>query len=419
MNKRMTSRRGIALILVVAVLGIAAIMSYAMLSSSALQAQVGGTSKELVSADSLAESGVSYALYYLQHPELAPSLSNGHYPGETGVSVDGDSSGTFDVTVSDKDKDGSTSLPTNTYLIKSVGKAADVARTVYAKVYVTTKYRVVSALSVNNDMSIPVLVTVNIYDDTISGFVRKATDPLVRADGTLNIGLLNSLVGTVATLLTNITSSPMALPKYPAQAAPTLTGSNQINTLKSYTTYKWKGVTYTADQLTWDPYNETLATGNSATNPLNVWYTTSDRNLKGNVNLNGTLIVANGRTLKVSGVTTITAKPDPATGHAAMPALVVDKDISFEGLSRTLNVNGLMWVSNQIRGNTLTGLNWKLNVNGALMLPGAPAVAGTQVSSLLTGAMNLKYVQANVDLPDLSDKDQIPQNVKMLSWTNQ
>jgi hypothetical protein len=38
---------------------------------------------------------------------------------------------------------------------------------------------------------------------------------------------------------------------------------------------------------------------------------------------------------------------------------------------------------------------------------------------LLTGAMNLKYVQANVDLPDLSDKDQIPQNVKMLSWTNQ
>jgi hypothetical protein len=418
MKMRNNHRRGIALILVVAVLGIAAIMSYAMLSSAALQAQVGGTSRLLVSADSLAESGVNYALYYLQHPEAAPSLTNGHYAGETGVSLNGDSSGTFDVTVSEKDKDGTTSLPTNTYLIKSIGKTADVARTVYAKVYVKTKYRVVSALSVNNNMSIPVTVGVNIADDTAPGFVRKTTDPLVRSDGSLNFGLLNSLVGTVASVLSNATTT-VSVPKYPVQAAPTLSGSNQINTLKSYTTYKWKGVTYNADQLTWDPLNETITTGNINANPLNVWYTTSNRNLKGNCTINGTLIVANGRTLKITGNTTITAKPDPSTGHAPMPALVVDKDISFEGASRVLTVNGLMWVSNQVTANALTGLNWKLIVNGALMLPGQPAVAGTQISSLLTGTVNLKYVQANVDLPDLSDKDQVPQTVKMLSWTNQ
>lgn len=410
-------RRGIALILVIAVLGIAAIMSYAMLSSASLQAQVGGTSKLLVSADTMTESGVNYALYYLQHPESAPTLSNGHYAGQTGISLTGDSTGTVDVTVSEYDKDGTTALPKNTYLIKSVGKSNSVTRTVYVKVYVASKYRVVSALDVNNDMSTPALVTLNISDDTTTGFVRKATDPLVRGDGKLNFGLLNSLTGLVASLLTNA-SSTMAVPKYPAQASPTLTGANEINVLKAYTTYKWKGVTYTADNLTWNPSNETIATSNASGNPLNVWYTTSNRTFSNTVNLVGTLIVVGGKTITIAGTTTITAKPDPSTGEPAMPALVVDNNVVFSGLSRTLNVNGLMWVANQISGNALA-TNWKLNVNGSLMLPGAPVTAGTQITSLLNGTINLKYVQANVDLPDLSDKDQIPQTVKLLSWSNQ
>jgi hypothetical protein len=98
-----------------------------------------------------------------------------------------------------------------------------------------------------------------------------------------------------------------------------------------------------------------------------------------------------------------------------MPALVVDKAVSFEGSGRTLTVNGLMWVSQQILANILTGINWKLNVNGALMLPGS----GSQVTGLWNGTMNIKYVQNNVDLPNLSDKDQVPQSVKLLSWSNQ
>jgi hypothetical protein len=419
MKRRTTKRAGVALILVVAVLGIAAIMSYAMLSSASLQAQVGGTANLVVGADSLAESGVNYAMYYLQHPEVAPSLnSSGFYPGEAGVSIGSSTSESFDVTVSDKDRDGVTALSRNTYLITSVGRCGAITRTVYVKVYVAAKYRVVSAFSSNNDVTMPATVTLSILDDTTAGFTRLSTDPLVRCDAKYTLNNINAVTGTVASTLTNA-SNPMAVPQYPLQAAPTLSGASQINTLKSYTTYTYNGTVYTADQLTWDPLSENIVTSNAAANPLNVWYTTANRNLRGNCTIAGTLIVAGGKTLRISGVTTITPKPDPSTGKPVMPGLVVDKDVSFEGASRILTVNGLMWVSNQITCNVLTGTNWRLNVNGALMMPGSAAITGAPILSLFNAQMNLKYVQANVDLPDLCDKNQIPQSVKVLSWVNQ
>ncbi|HTW93727.1 MAG TPA: hypothetical protein VMD30_02965, partial [Tepidisphaeraceae bacterium] len=63
---------GIALILVIVVMAIAAVMAYAMLSAGALQEQVSANSIAQANADALAESGVSLAMYYLTHTSTAP-----------------------------------------------------------------------------------------------------------------------------------------------------------------------------------------------------------------------------------------------------------------------------------------------------------------------------------------------------------
>ena len=109
------------------------------------------------------------------------------------------------------------------------------------------------------------------------------------------------------------------------------------------------------------------------------------------------------------------ARADDASYTAAVSA---DGAIAYWRLGETSGTTAADASANLGRDGTYTG-GVTLNVNGALMMPGTPAVAGTQIAPSLLGTMNLKYVQANVDLPDLSDKNQIPQSVKVLSWSNQ
>src|SRR4051812_37913003 len=94
------ARRGAALLIVLGVVGVATVMGFAMVSSSALQAQAGGTLKYATAAEYLAESGGQLALYYLQNPGASPvAKPAGYYPGETGVSFGAGVAGSADVTV--------------------------------------------------------------------------------------------------------------------------------------------------------------------------------------------------------------------------------------------------------------------------------------------------------------------------------
>ena len=67
-------RRGIALVLVVFVMALAAILGYAMLSASALQATAGSNAVAAATARAQAESGIHLAMYYLLNPNNAPSV---------------------------------------------------------------------------------------------------------------------------------------------------------------------------------------------------------------------------------------------------------------------------------------------------------------------------------------------------------
>src|SRR5687768_1933711 len=111
-------RRGIALLLVLAAVALAAVIALAMLSTSALQAQVSSNAQQHASSEYLAESGMQAALYYLQYPHLRPpawGTSPGFYIKATNVSMP-DSDGRFDVEVTE-------TATRDVYLLRAVGRA--------------------------------------------------------------------------------------------------------------------------------------------------------------------------------------------------------------------------------------------------------------------------------------------------------
>src|SRR5215207_2703787 len=82
-------RRGAALLLVMSVVVVAAVLGYAMLSVTSLQRQMEKNARRGPEAESLAESGVNLAIYYLLHPESAPGYPGWanvawHWPGTAG-----------------------------------------------------------------------------------------------------------------------------------------------------------------------------------------------------------------------------------------------------------------------------------------------------------------------------------------------
>ena len=80
------SRQGVAMVMVLMVMAAAAVMGYALLASATLQGQVANAGIQQVSSNQIAESGVNVAMYYLQYPNNAPSLTNGYWNGQTGIS---------------------------------------------------------------------------------------------------------------------------------------------------------------------------------------------------------------------------------------------------------------------------------------------------------------------------------------------
>src|SRR5688572_28167986 len=97
--KHLQAARGFALVQVLVVVGIVAVMGLAMLSSSALQVQQGLNAQLAAEADTLAESGVNLAMYYLQHPTRAPQLKTGYWPGGSDLKLGAGKRGAADVSV--------------------------------------------------------------------------------------------------------------------------------------------------------------------------------------------------------------------------------------------------------------------------------------------------------------------------------
>ncbi len=342
-HRRAATRRGVALLLVLGVVAAASILGWAMLSASSMHAQVNENVSDSVASKYLADSGVSYAMYYLRYPEKSPvaltaGTYNNHYGGEYGLTLWSDAAGPVDIVV--------TNTALNTYLIRSTSIVNGITRLSEAEVVTTTTgYKVETAASFGGPITLPSAVS-------ITGLVST-------------VGTVLNAVGTTLTSLggSSITVSASATPKLSEILLINETGIVAPSGGDDRT-YTIDGVTYVAEKA---PATITgpLLTSRPALNPANVWYSDGTVELNG-ATLNGTLVIRDAsKSRGLTGINTITAK------STKLPAVIVAGDTKQKHQTlkaSKLTVNGVAWIGGSITesGTSLTA--GFFNVQGSLLL---------------------------------------------------
>jgi len=367
------------MVLVVALMGAAAIMSYAVLGSSLMRAQAAGNNARARAADALAESGVGVAMYYLQNPASAPTLNaDGYWPGANNLSLGTSVPGTVNVTVS--------RVTGTTYTISSTGRVSSggdtVQRTAGATVLVNAAFKVLEGLTSGTNITIVDRMT-----------VTNLLGTAVRSNGTVTISSLGRITGNVLAggLSNGGVLSGIFTPSVISNAVPT---ASQI---KDFRTYTYNDQTYSAQKLNSNTITGTL--GPTPSNPAGVYWNDTATTLGALAVVNGTLILRNGATLNVSSGNKV------VTAAAGMPALVIDGSLRPAGGS-VLTVNGLVYARQGITGLALS----TLVINGSIMF-GEAGVASTY-----RGAITVLYNAASTAVPDFSTELATPQSIKVLSW---
>ena len=365
-------RRGIALLIVLVVIAMAAIFGTALLSSTAIQAQVGGNDARACAADYLAESGLQAGLYYLQYPQFMPTAwgsTPGYVIKASSQTVGASALGNFDLEV----VQGSAS---DEYDITSTGHSPVGAATKTAKAHLKVdRVKPQGAAYFGGAIAIPLRTT-------MTGFVQ--------ANGSITNNSGNALSSTAV--------APLPATAY---LAPSLTSVNYFGADAGgvYTTPD--GQTGHAQQLLSAPTSTPTA---AADNPGKIFYYNGDLTLSSNVVIDGTLVVKNG-SLTIRSNVTINATP-------GYPALIVERDVSMYRTSVQLAVSGVAWIGRNIVWTGPTNTGSQLKIYGALLMP-AGATIGQPYSG---GANSVTYVSPIADISNMTKSLQPGLSVKVLSW---
>jgi len=405
-------RRGVAMLLVLGVVGIAAVLGYAMLASASLQRQVSANSAATVGAQGMAESGVNLAMYYLQwpgewkgfpatYPQSEEYDRNGLYWTGTGgqfVEVGSPAVGSVKVSVVRSDPDVRWQ-----YDIEAVGRAAgsSVERKVKATVWVNAEFKVKDAASFTNDVTLTAGSRAgvsgqgngNVYSN--GGLVIRSTAAVYGS------GVRRKTVSSPVTPTSGWKTAPVV-----PQVVP-----KNLSEIRSYLEYESPAGTVRNGQvLSITAIGDGQAVPRlepTASNPAGIYYAPGNFTIKGNGEVRGTLIVQGN--LNIDGANT---KVQQAL--SGFPALLVGGDVSFINLvgASNLTVTGLAWVGGRVDALALTPV---LNVNGSLMVGGTTPIFPVT----LGGKVNLTFDPATTVLPDFSEIGRSAVSVKILSWQSQ
>ncbi|MGN6507116.1 MAG: hypothetical protein ACTHM6_16295 [Tepidisphaeraceae bacterium] len=372
-----TRRRGIAMILVILVVAFSSVLVLSMLSSAAVHAQVNATSAVRVQAQYLAESGLNLAMYYLKNPGASPvslvygANGNVHYPGETGISIDG-MPGTIDLAITNPSNGQFAITSTGTYQGVSVSADATVA--------------VKKSKKLTNAAYFSWSVTLNSGASITGGAIT---------DNSLQQNYTGQVQGTITTKTSGVAADLQSTNfDYP------------ISMFHYLPTYFYNGKSYQAKELASNFTGGILYDG-SASNPCNVWYVAKNNiAISGITILNGSLVTLSGVGLKVSGSLTITPT-------ANLPALAVGKDLTYGAASTYITCNGPTYLSGVLRGTGLgISLLTGLTVNGTFI----SGNGGYPVNSSYKGAVTLKWVQSQAKTVAFADEMETIQSVTAQSW---
>lgn len=374
-SRRPISARGIALVMVMVLVAAASIMTYAVLASTSVRAQVSASAQDRLQRQYLADSGLNLALYYLQNPSASPvaltygEYGNVHYPGENAISFDG-VPGTISVSV--------TNPANGVFSVTSVGTVNGESSTSRATIDITKFKTFTYAANLRGANTLNSKVSISggvITDGNLTRNSASLSGAIVAANGA-NLG------GT------NIGSTQLT---YPAS----------ITHYVPY--YFYNGKRYRAARLGTN-VGGLIYDLDVVNNPCNVWY--ADRNVKfllGTV-VPGTIIADDSSKLTIQASVTIT----PVSG---MPALIAGDDVEFNGNGRTLQCNGLTYVGGRISG---AGSNstCQFNVSGAFVA----AYDGWPFKSDYEGFVNLQYNASRAGAKALFDEIEPITALNVQSW---
>ena len=373
-RKRVQSRRrsGIAMLLVLGIVAVASVLGWAMLAATSVRAKVETTTADALEASYQADSGVSYALYYIRNSDLtqgnmaytvtksdgkkekknkldADDLTTPYTATTTGVTMWTGARGPTDITY--------TTAGDGLFSIRSTATIAGLTRTTLADAaYTYDRYTVTHAAAFNGNFAVPLKM--------------KISGPVVAK-------------GYVSDPWGNVSNSPAVTPAG-ANVTPIVdelsivasTSASQGSS-NNDRPYVFDGVTYWAEVVP-NTVNTSLTSAHPATNPKNVFFTQSDLTIN-NLTLNGTLIVQSDKTLTVTGLCSITAKPE-------MPALIVGGQMNLKSGSTAsrLTVAGVAWVGKDITDSAnIPSSSGYLKVTGALLMGGSsPSVAGRYAGTI-------------------------------------
>ncbi|HEV2293500.1 MAG TPA: hypothetical protein VGR35_06560 [Tepidisphaeraceae bacterium] len=411
LSGRRCRRRGVAMLLVLGVVIMAAVLGYAMLSSAAITKQASSNAAAAVSAQGIAESGVHIALYYLQNPDKAPGYP-ATYPnteqydrdrrfwtGTGGQFIDLGSPSIGQVKVAVTRVSEANRWE---YQIESVGRAPGGAleRCVLARSRVNAEYRFDHAVLTS-------------YDVNYGQYMRIEGDAY--SNGGLSIRSGGAVVGRGIRRKATLTS---VLPTLGWQAPPALPRViPKFDEIRSYRTYELPAGTFNeATALTQTQLGRggLLGLGGSAqlfeatpTNPAGVYYAPGDLTINSDVEFRGTLIVY-GNLQIVGDNVRIRAAP-------GFPALVVGGNVKFGGvltLAPKARVEGLMYTAGRLDA---SGLLPTLEVEGAMLVGGTSPL----FPSLLDSYVRVWHNRALASIPDFSDVGRTAISVKTLQWQAQ
>jgi len=379
---RRKNPHGLALVIVVTVIGMASLIGLVMLSGAALQAEVAHNTAQSAIADYMAESAVQTAAYYLQRDRANMPASWSTTPGYAifaqNVTVSG-VTGSFDV-------DATATTNIDEFQIYAVGRSSGTnpaTRNISAKLKVIRATPTYAAGGGG---------TLSLYAG--NNFVGA---PVV-ANGTIT----NTTAALGAGSRSYFQSSEFALPA--SNAGINYYGGNVAS--GTYTTPA--GVVGSPQILSTGTITAPASLTANAGNPGKVFYYAGDVTITGAGTYNATIIARGKIQLKTPISSSLTFNR-----QAGFPALVADNNFQVNARSLTCNINGVVWAGG---GTTFNGgtsaASTHVRINGALL-----TAAGQAVGVTGSGSMTVTYTPANVDVLNLTTATQPGIGIKYLSWT--
>ena len=384
-----------ALLLVVAVVAMAAVLGFALLSGATLQTRAAGNANHAAQADYLAESGINLAVHYLQHPEKAPSLNAGGYWSGTGGDLAIGSEGAMAINVSV----ARDATDVWTYEINSTGKVGpagerQITRTGFSRATVVSEYQLKYATAAT--------AALTLYPrTTITG------DVLSNNGVTLKVGA--QVTGNALTPLLSLDVGYLNPPANPPVPSNTV-GAPAVGDVNKYATYAYQGGTGTADTI---PAGVTSLPNvlapmvPSAANTANVWVSEGNMTLNNNVVIPGTLVVKGNLTINGLGIV--------ITPKAGMPGVIVTNTLQVNQPKKVATISGVVYVGVTLKSNGVPLLPADasiLNINGGLLLGGAV----TPITNNYNVVTNVKLDPNFSKAPDLSTTGRVPVGVNLVRW---